>query len=267
MNGRLGGRSQGRPGTQAHGQAQSTRSSETSFRGLDNSVLPILHYGGGAKDNRPIEFLKAMGEHCDVKCKPSIGPAFSSIPPAFGDYDPEPTVPVIPEGETLSTIQTQEYLHVKKLWLTEKRDAELQRRTTFALVWGQLSQASRVEVEDDEFWRSLKIVESKDLLYLIVRIRATHIARQSGNPAQDKERVRQLWSELKMYNSESSFEFRTRVENYQQQRLAVGLLEIPDDELIIGIINRLDLYRYGELVSNYLTNEARDIHPLPTELS
>ena len=47
----------------------------------------------------------------------------------------------------------------------------------------------------------------------------------------------------------------------------MGLQELTDDELIIGIINRLDMHRYGELVRNYLSNEARDIKPLPTTLS
>lgn len=260
FGGRLGGRGQGR----SNPQIQQQRVSETSLKGLD-TTLPYLHYGGSSRDNRPIEFLKAIGEYCDVKMRPSIGPAFSSSPPAFGAYDDEPIVPVAPEGAALSTIEIQEYLHLKKLWITEKRDAELQRKSVFAIVWGQLSSASRCEVEDDDDW--IEQFEAKNLLYLITRIRATHIARQSGNPAQDKERVRKVWSDLYMSTSESHFSFRTRVENYQLERLAVGLAILPDDELIIGVINRLDMHRYGELVRNYMTNEARDIKALPTNVS
>jgi hypothetical protein len=51
-----------------------------------------------------------------------------------------------------------------------------------------MSDSSRYEIEGDEEWEA-RFVE-RVLLYLIRRIRATHIARQSGNPAQDMERVR-----------------------------------------------------------------------------
>ena len=107
------------------------------------------------------------------------------------------------------------------------------------MVWGQLSEASRCEVEDDEDW--ISHFEAKNLIYLIARIRATHIAKQSGNPAQDKERVRKIWSDISMHPPESSFAFRTTEEHYQLERQAVGLPAILDDELIIGVINRLVL--------------------------
>jgi hypothetical protein len=152
---------------------------------------------------------------------------------------------------------------LKKFWLTEKRTAEFQRLSTFSLVWSRLSESSRSELSEDEHWEAK--FNYQDLLYLITRIRSTHIAQKSGNPAQDKKRTRRIWADMFMIPSESSFTFRTRIANYQLERQAVGLSKIP--ELIIGILNRLDMYRYGELVRNYLSNEARDIAPLPTELS
>lgn len=257
--GRHGGRGHGRSNPQ-----QQQRQQIQSSRGLDSS-LPYLNYGGSNKDNQPIDFLMAIGEYCDVKMKPTIGPAFSSTPPAFGEYDEAPMAPVAAVGATLDVIEVQEYLHLKKLWLTEKKDSELQRKSVFALVWGQLGQSSRCEVEDDDNWNEQ--FEAKNLLYLIARIRATHIAKQSGNPAQDKERVRKVWADMHMHPSESHFNFRTRVEHYQLERLAVGLAELSDEDLIIGVINRLDMHRYGELVRNYMTNEARDIKALPTNVS
>jgi Zinc knuckle len=92
------------------------------------------------------------------------------------------------------------------------------------------------------------------------------VAKQSGNPSQDKERIRATWANLRMAANESSFAFRTRVENYQLERTAVGLAILPDEEIIIGILNRLDMSRYSALVANYLDNERRGICPLPDTL-
>lgn len=39
-----------------------------------------------------------------------------------------------------------------------------------------------------------------------------------------------------MAANESSFFFRTRVENCQLERTAVGLAVLPDEEIIIGIL-------------------------------
>jgi hypothetical protein len=42
---------------------------------------------------------------------------------------------------------------------------------------------------------------------------------------------------------ETSFAFK-RIEDYQLQRASVGLEVIPEKELVIGILNRLDISRY-----------------------
>jgi hypothetical protein len=176
----------GRAGGRGFGQQRpSAQSAPTTDKGSE-SALPFLTWGY-SKENKSIEFLRLFGEYCDVHMKASIGPAFSSVPPAFGAFDVEPLLPTAVGETPLSTIVVQEYLHMKKFWLTEKRTAELQRLSTFSLVWSRLSDSSRSE--------------------------------------------------------------------------------LAEDELIIGIINRLDMHHYGELVRNYLSNEARDIAPLPTELS
>jgi hypothetical protein len=115
----------------------------------------------------------------------------------------------------------------------EDRDEEDSRR--YQKEW-------KVEtMQDHEDW--VDNFKRRDLLYLIGRIRSTHIARQSGNPVKDMERVRMAWANMRMYPNEISFAFRKRVEEYQLERTTVGLEEIPADELIIGILNRLDMSR------------------------
>jgi hypothetical protein len=59
------------------------------------------------------------------------------------------------------------------------------------------------------------------------------------------------------------FAFCKRVEDYQLERKSVGLPEIPDDELVIGILNRLKMSRYAALVKDYLDNQRRGIAELP----
>jgi hypothetical protein len=119
-----------------------------------------------------------------------------------------------------------------------------------------IAEASRSEVQDHEDWPEAFI--NRDLLFVIERIRSTHIARQSGNPRQDMERVRNLRSSRSMHMQphESSFAFRRRVQDYQ-------LPEILDEEFVIGILNRLDMSRYHSLVKDYLDNERRGISDLP----
>ena len=131
----------------------------------------------------------------------------------------------------------------------------------FALVYAQLSESSRCEIQDDDDW--IEYYEARDLLYLTQRIRSTHIARQTGNPGQDRERVEMLWATIRMQSYETSFAFRKRVDDHQLERTAVGLPVIPEEDLVIGILNRLDMSRYSSLVTNYLDNERRRIADLP----
>ena len=76
------------------------------------------------------------------------------------------------------------------------------------------------------------------------------------------ERVRNGWANLRMQLNKSSFVFRKRIDDYEFERSSVGLPRIPDGELIIGILKRLDMTRYASLVEDYLDNERRGIATL-----
>ena len=266
MSGRGHGRSprgQGRGagrGRESPQAATARQDREPRFRG-SNPELPSLNFGASIKDNRPIEFLQIMGEHSAIHYKPSICHAFWSTPPQFGIEEEEPEMPDdIPAGN-LGKAMLANYLSDYKEWKTETKKIAEHKKAVFALVYAQLSEASRAEVKDEEEWT--EAYNSRDLLYLITRIRATHIARQSGNPGQDKERVNQLWSNLRMQSHETSFAFRKRVEDHQLERSSVGLPVIPEEELVIGILNRLDMSRYASLTKDYFDNERRGIAELP----
>ena len=58
-----------------------------------------------------------------------------------------------------------------------------------------------------------------------------------------------------MQATETSSALRKRVEDYQLERTSVGLPEIPDEKLVIGILNRLDVARYTSLVKDSVDNE------------
>ena len=240
---------------------KSTR--EPAFKG-HNPELPTLNFGATAKENKPIEFLQLMGEHTAITYKPSICHAFWTIPPTFGDEDEEPVMPEeIPAGNLGKAIMSQ-FLSDQKDWKTDSKKIAENKQAVFALVYAQLSESSRGEIQDDEDWT--ESYQARDLLYLIQRIRATHIARQSGNPGQDRERVQMAWATIRMQPYETSFAFRKRVDDHQLERTAVGLPVIPEEELVTGILNRLDMSRYAGLVRDYLDNERRGIADLP-ELS
>ena len=188
---------------------------EPRLRG-SSSDLPSLNFGASGKENKPIEFLqKPMGEHVAINYKPSICYAIWSTPPEFGDEDEEPVLPDdIPVGNPGKVIMAN-YLSDYKDWETDSKKILENKQAVFALVYAQLSESSRGEVKDDKEWTGA--YNTRDLLYLIVRIQATHIAQQSGNPGQDKERVSQSWSTLRMQPHETSFAFRKRVEDHDLQ--------------------------------------------------
>ena len=237
---------------------------EQKFKG-HNPELPSLNFGASGKENKPIEFLQTMGEHVAINFKSTICFAFWSTPPEFGTEEEEPETPEeIPAGNLGKAILAQ-FLSDHKDWKTESKKIAEQKQSVFALVYAQLSESSRAEIKDNEEWT--EAYNSRDLLYLIGRIRSTHIARQSGNPGQDKERVQQLWFQLRMFAHESSFSFRKRVEDHQLERASVGLPAIPEEELVIGILNRLDMSRYASLAKDYFDNERRGIAELPAASS
>ena len=253
----MSGRGHGRgPRGQAMGGGRGRQSPSTphpksdrdqKFRG-QNSELPSLNFGASGKENKPIEFLQLMGEHVAINYEPSICFAFWSTPPEYGEEDEEPEMPDdIPAGNLGKAICAQ-YLNDQKDWKTEAKKTVKHKQSVFALVYAQLSESSRAEIKDDEEWTVA--YNSRDFLYLIGRIRSNHIARQSGNPGQDKERFQQLWSQLRMYSHETSFSFRKRIEDHQLERSSVGLPVIPEDELVIGILNRLDMSRYATLTKD-----------------
>ena len=220
-----------------------------------------MNYGAGPKENRPIEFLQLFGEYCAINYHECIALAFRTSPPAFGDEEPEPEMPDPIPNTNAGKALLADYTNDRKEWKSHIKKTREQKRYCFAKVLANLSESSRCEVQDDEEWE--ESFAQSDLLYLIRRIRATHIARQSGNPAQDMERVRTNWATMRMYPQETSFAFRKRVEDYQLERTSVGLEEIPAEELVIGVLNRLDMSRYASLVRDYLDNERRGIAALP----
>ena len=186
--------------------------SETRFTGA-NLDLPSLNYGAAQKENRPIEFLQLFGKYCAVKYKAIIAQAFWTSPPEFGEDIPGPEIPDPIPNTNVGKIMIAEYTNDRKEWKAEIKKTDDHKKAIFALVYSQLSESSRSEVQDHEDWIDNFI--ARDLLYLVTRIRATHISRQSGNPGQDMERVRTVWANMRMQANETSFAFRKRVEDYQ----------------------------------------------------
>ena len=229
------------------------------FRG-SNPDLSSFNYGASGKENKPIEFLQTRGEQVAINYKPSICYAFWSTPPEFATDDEEPELPEDISGNLGKAILAK-YLSDHKDWKTDAKKILANKQSVFALVYAQLSESSRCEIKDDEDWE--EAYNTRDLLYLIASLRATYITWQSGNPRQDRERVSQLWSTLRMQPHETSFAFQKRVEDHQLERSAVGLTVIPEDELVIGILNRLDMSRYASLTKDNVDNERRGIAELP----
>ena len=259
-----GGRGHHRPiqGRDRHIYAPAGGTSK--FVGL-NPQLPTLDCGS-SKNNKPVEFLRLLGEHCAVTLKASIAEAFLSIPPAFGITAPAPTYPDIDPDADLTHVDRANinvWLNEQKAWSNDELKLKNDKLTAFSIVYCQISQDSRSEIEDHAEWT--ENFATRNLIYLITRIRATHIAVQSGNILQDQERVRAKWFNMRMTSDQSSFGFRKEVEEYQLERVAVGLAILPDSELIIGILNRVDQARYGHIRRTLLENQRLNIGTFPTD--
>lgn len=89
-----------------------------------------------------------------------------------------------------------QYNNDMKVWTAEMKKIKEDQMIVFSIVWGQMSESSRCELDHHEDWNEKK--RERDVIYLISRIRATHIARQSGNELQDQERVRAKWYTMRM---------------------------------------------------------------------
>ena len=63
-----------------------------AFQGL-NSKLPEFDYGN-TKSQKPVEFLREMGEHCAVTYQSTIADALASIPPCYSENEPKPVVTI-----------------------------------------------------------------------------------------------------------------------------------------------------------------------------
>jgi hypothetical protein len=223
--------------------------------------LPILDFGGAPEDNKLIEFLQLMGEYVALHYSKQICQAFWSIPLAYGADVLAPVLPDVIPNTNVGKALLAEYTNDHKEWKADLKKYEEHKLVVHSLVLTQLSESSRVELTEDLQWTELS--NARDQLYLIRRIRATHIARQSGNPGMDKERVRMVWANMRMQSNENSYQFRKRVENHQLQRSSVGLPIIQESELVIGILNKLDMSRYAQLTKDYFDNERRGIAVLP----
>lgn len=200
-----GGRGHHRPNTPAP-HIYAPKGGVLKITGL-NKTLPVLDYGS-ASNNKPVEFLRQIGEHCAVTFKATISDTFLSIPPNFGEAEEEPLYPGFdPDEELTHTERAQIYmwLNDQKMWAAEAIKVRNDKLTAFSVVFRQLSEASRCEIEDDEGWA--ENFRLRDLLYLIIRIQATHIAVQSGNLQQDQERVRAKWYSMMMTSDQSSYHF------------------------------------------------------------
>ena len=147
-----GPRGQGRGfGRGRSNQETPPREKEFKFKG-SNQDLPTLNFGAPLRENKPIEFLQTMGEYVAIKYKPSICRAFWSTPPEYGDEDEEPVMPTdIPAGNHGKAILC-EYQNDHKEWKTDMKKIREDKMSVFALVYSQLSESSRGEVQDHEDW-------------------------------------------------------------------------------------------------------------------
>ena len=65
----------------------------------------------------------------------------------------------------------------------------------------------------------------------------------SGN-AISSDRVRAKWRYMYMTAYQTAYQFRREVEDYQMERVAVGLQPVPNSELVMGILKRVGQERY-----------------------
>ena len=125
--------------------------------------LPTLDFRGAMKDDRPIEFLQLMGEYVALNYLPPICQAFWSTPPAFGTEDPVPVLPNVIPNNNVGKAMLAEYNNDHKEWKSDLKKHTEHKKVVFSLVYTQLSESSRSEVQDDLQW--LELSTARDLLY------------------------------------------------------------------------------------------------------
>jgi hypothetical protein len=136
---RWAGRGRGGRGRGSPPPAREAPAKETKFKGSD-PTLPTLNYGAGLKENRPIEFLQLFGEHCAINYNESIALAFWTSPPAFGDEEPEPTMPDPIPKTNAGKVLLADYTNDRKEW---KADAK-RRHETKRLLCKSIGKSVRI---------------------------------------------------------------------------------------------------------------------------
>ena len=68
---------------------------------------------------------------------------------------------------------------------------------------------------------------------------------------------------MKQTSDQSGYLFRRGDEDYQIERVAVGLEPLPDSKLVIGILDRLDQERFGHVRMQFLENQRLNVGAFP----
>ena len=142
-----------------------------------------MHHGCGR--DQPIEFLRIIGEYCAVKYHHIIANVFRSTTPDYCVENGEPIYPALENAEKPNQFEKTVIagcISDMKDWNADQKKIKDDKVIVYALVMGQLSDSSRGEVKDVDFDKNYS---SHNLIHLIERRRASHIAVQSGNARQD----------------------------------------------------------------------------------
>ena len=216
--------------------------SHTIKKGKDDGFPTLTAKGGMSLGLRTTEWLKDAHLYTasDNKMSPGLAIVFASTPPAI-TLPPED--PPIPEGAGGQGVVAKVILasHLEKL----KRLETL--REKFNLDKQALFYKCRYAI-DDYLWAKLEegfaeypeMMEAHDLAMLVSRIYVALVNIRSGNPEKDKYNLAKKFFELKMHHNESIVDFKKRIEDYENERVAYELPLLSEGEMVTAILEKVE---------------------------
>ena len=122
----------------------------------------------------------------------------------------------------------------------------------WSMMWTQMSSASQSKVKEEEAYEAASIIG--DCVVLWELIRRTHLTHIFG--AQDpmmklnKREQTSRYTSLRQGDKEYIATFKTRFDAQVQANRGAGLAEIDDETLAFDFIHKLDLRRYGRMLTS-----------------
>ena len=234
----------------------------------ENSAVPVLLYNAGTTSNF-VEWKKKIAREA-VKVYGDLGKCVGDtdddyvVPPEVEPVDPAIMNAVLAPDDGMGIFRKQReanrFLKADEMRNKVIEDMRKDRSKLYAYIMTTISKESLAKISSvDDFPGVDDIMCPLSLMRLIEQ---THQAPNTGAPIQDVTTAKNLYSDVKQGGRESLLDFFNRTKAALKMMEQLEIPDLPDNEVALNFISRLDKARFIELQ----TNIENQITPYPNDL-